>query len=262
MSDRRTRVIVLVVAVIAVIAVLIAGILVCRSGVLLARNQPTATPTKTPKPTFTLTATPTNTSIPTDTATPTSTATPTPVATNTPIVYTATPTPIPTETETPVPTATRVPPTNTPRPRPTNTKRPPTPRPPTNTPVPQYQWQAELIWDPAVAPNCAGPGISNISIIRDAANNPINGVRVELNCYNNIFLSHASGTPGEYEPGHYDFSLGQTQPQNWTCTARVFDINGQPVTTSEIATIQFDTNDCTIGGSGHQIAILNWTKKY
>ena len=141
MSDSRTRVIILVVAVIAVIAVLIAGILVCRSGMLVARSQPTSTPTKTPKPTFTATSTPTNTSIPTNTATPTSTATATPQATNTAIVYTATPTPVPTDTATPIPTPTRVPPTNTPRPRPTKPKPTPTKAPPTNTPVPQYPWK-------------------------------------------------------------------------------------------------------------------------
>lgn len=259
MSDTRTRVIILVVAVIAVIAVIVAGILACRSGVLLARNQPTSTPTKTPKPTFTATSTPTNTSIPTDTPTPTSTATPTPLPTNTPIFYTATPTATPTATNTPVPTPTptRRPPTRVPTRRPTPTKAPPT-----KTPAPQFQWEAQLIWDPLVAPNCAGPVVSKQSIIKDAAGKPVNGVRVELNCYNNIWLSHPSGTPGEYDPGHYDFSLGQTTPQAWTCTARVFDINGQPVNSSQVATIQFDTNDCSPGGTGHQAAILNWTKKY
>ena len=141
MSDTRTRVVILVVAVVAVIAVLVAGILVCRSGMLLARNQPTSTPTKTPKPTFTVTSTPTTTSIPTDTSTPTSTATPTPPATNTPIVYTATPTPVPTNTATSTPTATTVPPTRTRRPTATRPRRTPTPRPPTSTPVPQFPWK-------------------------------------------------------------------------------------------------------------------------
>ena len=141
MSNTKTRVIVLVVAVIAVIAVLVSGILVCQSGVLVARNQATSTPTKTPKPTFTVTPTPTNTAIPTDTATPTSTATATPEATNTPIFYTATPTPTPTASDTPTPTATRVPPTRTPKPQPTKVKKTPTPRPPTNTPAPQFPWR-------------------------------------------------------------------------------------------------------------------------
>ncbi len=159
-------------------------------------------------------------------------------------------------TATPLPTDTPVQLTSTPTPE------PPTPT-PTATPVPiQDQFTATLTWDPLVAPNCAGPGISNISVIQDASSNPVNGVRVEVNCYNNIWLSHPSGNPGEYDPGHYDFSFGQTKPQAWTCTARVFDINGQPVDSSEIATIVFDTNDCSVGGSGHQIAILNWTKHW
>ena len=141
MSNTKTRVIVLVVAVVAVIAVLVSGILVCQSGVLVARNQATSTPTKTPKPTFTATSTPTNTAIPTDTATPTSTATATPEATNTPIFYTATPTLTPTASDTPTPTATRVPPTSTRKPQPTKVKNTPTPRPPTNTPAPQFPWR-------------------------------------------------------------------------------------------------------------------------
>jgi LysM repeat protein len=165
----------------------------------------------------------------------------------------------------PSPTAepTAVPPTKTPKPKPPTPK--PTPKPPTSTPTVapvSDQFTSTLIWDPLVAANCAGPGISNHSIIRDAGGNPVNGVRVEVNCYGNIWLSHPTGNPGEYDPGHYDFSFGQTKPQAWTCTARVFDINGQPVTSSEVATIQFDTNDCTPGGIGHQIAILNWTKHW
>jgi LysM repeat protein len=172
----------------------------------------------------------------------------------------------------PTPTVepTVVPPTNTPKPKPP-TPRPtpkpptpkPTPKPPTPTPVPVLdQFTSTLIWDPLVAPNCAGPGISNHSVIRDAGGNPVNGARVEVNCYNNIWLSHLSGNPGEYDPGHYDFSFGQTKPQAWTCNARVFEVNGQPVASSEVATIEFDTNDCSPGGIGHQIAILNWTKHW
>ncbi len=165
----------------------------------------------------------------------------------------------------PAPTAepTAIPPTNTPKPKPPTPKPTAKPPTPTSTPVPvRDQFTSTLIWDPLVAPNCAGPGISNHSIIRDAGGNPVNGARVEVNCYDNIWLSHPSGNPGEYDPGHYDFSFGQTKPQAWTCTARVFDINGQPVASSEVATIQFDTNDCSPGGSGHQIAILNWTKHW
>ena len=165
----------------------------------------------------------------------------------------------PTPTEEP----TAIPPTNTPKPKPPTST--PTPKPPTPTPTPvpvSNQFTSTLIWDPLVAPNCSGPGISNYSVIRDAGGNPVNGVRVEVNCYENIWFSHPSGNPGEYDPGHYDFTFGQTKPQAWTCTARVFDINGQPVASSEVTTIEFDTNDCNPGGIGHQIAILNWTKHW
>lgn len=259
MSDKKTRVIVVVVAVVVVMVILIAGILSCRSGGLLARTQVTATPTKTPKPTFTMTPTATDTPIPTDTPTPTNTATATPVPTNTPIFYTATPTPTPTYTDTPTPTntptrqPTRVP---TRRPTPTSTPRP------TNTPAPQYQWSAELIWDPIVAPQCGGIGISKISIIKTKTGSPINGARVLMICYGNNIISHASGTPGEYDPGHYDIWGLTIEPAAYTCTLQMYDLDGQPVQKSEVITIQFDTNPCEPGGSGHQVAIVNWTKNY
>ena len=116
----------------------ILGLLACSTtGGLISRNDPTATPTKTPKPTFTITPTPTDTPVPTDTPTPTATFTPTPEATNTPIVLTATPTFTPTDT--PVPTNTPVPPTATRRPA-TRVPATATPAPPTNTPKPQFAW--------------------------------------------------------------------------------------------------------------------------
>jgi len=172
-----------------------------------------------------------------------------------------------------IPLPAGVPPTATPRPQPTPTpklaptKRP-TPKPtkkppPTATPTKaSSQFSAELTWDPLVAPNCSGPAIAKQSTIKDEAGNPINGVRVEVNCYGNVWLSHPSGTPGEYDAGHYDFSFGQSSPQNWTCTARVFDIDGQLVASSDIARIQFDTNDCKPHGPGHQVVILNWIKHW
>jgi LysM repeat protein len=154
------------------------------------------------------------------------------------------PTPRPAQpTKVPLPTATRAPAATATR------------------PAPAQQFTAGLVWDPAVAPNCAGPAVARQSIIRDAAGNPVNGVVVQANCYDNIFNSHPSGTPGEYDAGHYDFSFGQTVPQDWVCTFRVLSVNGQPVT-SEIASIHFDVNDCRPGGLGHQVAILNWTKHW
>jgi hypothetical protein len=134
MNGMRNRMVIVVIAI-----AMIAGMLACGTGGLLSRNEPTATPTKTPKPTFTDTLTPTNTPVPTDTPTPTNTPTDTPPPTNTPIVYTATPTETPTYT--PVPTNTPKP-TAKPRPRPTST---PTRKPkPANTPVPQFAWTGQV----------------------------------------------------------------------------------------------------------------------
>jgi LysM repeat protein len=162
-----------------------------------------------------------------------------------------------------VPRSTSALPTQTPRPQPpaaTPTQIPPAPSP---TPAASsYQFTAQITWDPLVAPNCAGPAIAKESTIRDANGNPVDGARVEVSCYNNVWTSHPSGNPGEYEPGHYDFAFGQNTPQEWTCTARVVDVNGQPVASSQVATIQFDTNDCKPHGNGHQVAILNWTKHW
>ena len=153
-------------------------------------------------------------------------------------------------------------PASTPRPAqtgsPTNT---PTPRPPAPTPTAAgQQFTAELEWRPSVAPNCSGPGISSLSIVKDAAGNPVDGVVVEVNCYGNRWPTIPSGKPGVYEHGHYDWSPGQTQPVDWACTARVAEINGQPVTSSQEVSIHFDTNDCRPNKSGHQVAILNWIK--
>jgi LysM repeat protein len=156
----------------------------------------------------------------------------------------------------PAPTAAHSPgPTNTPKPAPT---QPPTATPTSSASSPQFTGQ--LLWERSVAPNCGGPAISKLSIIRDASGNPLNGVRVEVECYGNRWLSHPSGNPGEYDPGHYDFSFGQTSPQDWTCTARVYDVNGQPVDSSSVVTIHFDTNDCQPNGEGHQVAIVHWTE--
>jgi LysM repeat protein len=154
--------------------------------------------------------------------------------------------------------------TNTPRPAATKAPTPkPTPKPATSTPAPaSLQFTAQVIWDQAVAPNCGGPAIAKQSEIKDTAGNPVNGARVEVDCYGNKFSSHPSGTPGEYDAGHYDFAFGQTSPQDWTCTARVLDVNGQAVTSSEVVTIHFDTNNCKPGGDGHQVATVNWTKHW
>ena len=154
--------------------------------------------------------------------------------------------------------------------RPAQPTQPANPPPPTATSAPAptatraapaLQFSASLVWDPAVAPNCGGPAIAKQSTIRDTSGNPVNGAVVQANCYDNIFDSHASGTPGEYEPGHYDFSFGQSSPQNWVCTFRVVSLSGQAVT-SEVASVQFDLNDCRPNGPGHQVAILNWTKNW
>jgi hypothetical protein len=140
-------------AIIAVAIAMIAGTMACGFNGLLAREEATATPTKTAKPTFTVTSTATQTLVPTFTPPPTNTPTPLP-PTDTPIILTATFTPLPpTATLAATDTSTPQPPTNTPRPtarptrRPTRrpTARPTTPPQPTNTPRPQFAWRGEVI---------------------------------------------------------------------------------------------------------------------
>jgi len=162
----------------------------------------------------------------------------------------------------PAPTTAAAAATSAPKPRPPTAT--PAPQPPTATspPAANFQFTGEVLWEPLVAANCAGPAIAKQSNIREASGNPVNGARVEVDCYGNKWVSHPSGNPGEYEPGHYDFAFGQNVPQAWTCTTRVVDINGQPVASSEVVTIQFDTNNCKPHGDGHQVATVNWTKHW
>lgn len=260
MVSKNTRIVILI----AGMAVIL-GMLACSASTLISREEPaTATPTKTPKPTFTMTLTPTDTAVPTDTPTPTYTpaATDTPLPTQTPVVVTETPSPAPTDT--PTPTFTPVPPTNTPKPQPTRKPptKTPTPRPPAATATPSLQWTGQVMWDPAISPNCGGVGVAKQSIIKDKSGNAVNGARVLLDCYGNQYISHASGNPGEYDAGHYDFWGLSTFPVAYTCTIQMYDLNGVPVQSTQVLTIQFDTNDCVAPGPGHQAAIVNWTKNY
>lgn len=156
-----------------------------------------------------------------------------------------------------IPVSGQVVPTTTPRPAQTKAPTPTATVKPTGT---SQQFTAELEWRPGVAPNCSGPAISSLSIVKDAAGNPVDGVVVEVNCYGNRWSTIPSGKAGVYEPGHYDWSPGQPQPVDWVCTARVTEINGQAVASSQEVSIHFDTNDCQPGGPGHQVAIVNWTK--
>jgi len=91
---------------------------------VIARSQPTPTPTRTPKPTFTVTSTFAPTPVVMATATPLPMDTPAPVATDTPVLA-ATDTPVPTDT--PLPTDT---------PAPTKPPAPPPPPEPTAPPAP------------------------------------------------------------------------------------------------------------------------------
>jgi LysM repeat protein len=165
-----------------------------------------------------------------------------------------------------IPVPGQVIPTATTRPQVSDTPIPqPTPRPATSTPAPTastYQFLGEVIWDPLVAPNCAGPAISRHSWVRDTSGNPVNGVRVEVDCYGNRWLSFPSGAAGVYEPGHYDFAFGQSSPQDWTCSVRVVEIDGQAVASSQVLSVRFDTNNCQPNGNGHQVAIINWIKHW
>jgi hypothetical protein len=140
------------VAITIAVIVVAAGLLACGTGGLIGRQEePSATPTKTPKPTFTSTLTPSVTPIPTDTPLPTDTPSPMP-PTNTPIIMTATFTPSSTATPSPEPPTNTPAPTKKPtsKPKPTATKTR-TPAPPTNTPKPTFAWTGTIT---SQLPNC------------------------------------------------------------------------------------------------------------
>ncbi len=90
---------------------------------------------------------------------------------------------------------TEIPPTPTPRPR------PPTPTPvPVPTPTPAPAWTYMYVpGSMRTAPNC-GAVWFRIKVV-DSAGNPINGVVVELNWYDNwAYMSTGINIPGIYEP--------------------------------------------------------------
>jgi hypothetical protein len=219
--------------ILALVITVILGLLSCSGpGGLLSRNEPTATPTKTPKPTFTITPTPTDTPIPTDTPTPTATFTPTPEATNTPIVLTATPTLTPTNTPLPpnTPTATRRPATRVP---PTAT-RPPQP---TNTPKPQFAWNG------AITNQFQNCGLTRVFGFTLAANGALAGdqwVHYWADGWNgdwalSKWTDFGASTPFKGDEGNWDGTIDNyardgvwhvcvtDKDESWTCISNTVD---------------------------------------
>jgi hypothetical protein len=248
MNSMQKRLAVLVVAL-----AVAAGMLACSAGTLISRNEPTATPTKTPKPTFTVTLTPTDTPIPTDTPTPTATWTPTPVATFTPVVYTATPTLTPTATLEPT-----SPPTNTPRP--TNTRRPRntnTPRPPTATPRPQFAWNGTVTNQ---LQNCGLTRVFGFTL--DSSGGLAGDIWVHYWAAGwdgawakSLWTDFGEGTSWEGDEGNWD-GLIYNAPRDGTWNVCVVSSQGSWDCISNTVAVQ-SSSDCA---SGNQVFHITFTK--
>ncbi len=229
------------------ITVLVAiGSLSCSVGRLIVRG-----PTPTPTPTMTRRATYTPTSTGTSTPTPTNTITPTPMPT-------ATDTPLPSDT--PSPTGTPLPPT----PIPTDTPVPQvtdTPEPPPETPMPEHQFTGEVIWDPQYSANCGTVEIGKRSKIWGLNGEPLNNVRARVWTEGwEGYLCDPSGPPANPEPGSYNCFI-KSYPVAGTWQVAIYDMNGIPVE-SETISVYFDTVNCSPGGGGHQVAIVNWKQNW
>ncbi len=252
--------------------------------------QPSATPTRTPRPTRTVyrptgtwpTATPTETpvgfSAPTASAAATRTpaptalpAAPTPVPpAPTPLVPAFTPTrgltPPPGVPAGPPPTTAPAtpppPPASTPKPPPLPTATPPptaTPKPPpTATPtLPPFPYLVRGIgWEP----NC---GLTQVKIRLSDASNPflrINGVRFRVQTADNSWgvVSSPTGADGQ-EPGYTQVTMdNRAKVASWQVIP--LDAQGNPAAPG--ASFTTDTQNCQPGGSGHQVAVVDWAKYY
>lgn len=229
----------------AVVLILAFALIIAGCGVAGVSQAPefTPTPTKTPKPTFTPTPEATATPVPTDTPE----ATATPVPTDTPA---ATDTPEATNTPT-------VAPTNTPRPRPTNPPPPPptnTPAPPPPTATPQNQYTGEFVqWEP----NCAGTQVKGT--VFEVNGQPKPGVTVRVL----VFGQQFGDLPRSNNDGFYEFNRFGT-PDGLLPVA--YDVAVVRAETGEVlsnvVSVKTNQEDCDQGGSGHQVATINFRKNY
>lgn len=242
----------------------------CGSGPLVAVEpiQP-STPTRTPKPTFTPlqpSATPeasatlvtTVTEEPTESPTPPSveetpspsaeaTGEPTaiqgePTATAAQVLPTATP--LAEATATSLPTSTPLPPTATPRPT-----ESPTPAP---SATPAQPYRGTLVrWEP----NCAGTQVKGR--VTTATGQPLGGVTVQVLLFNQQF-GDPPRTNGE---GRYEFNRFGTAdplaPIQYTVTI-IDPATGAAL--SNAVTVTTNSNECGPGGSGQQIATIDFVQ--
>lgn len=227
------------VALLLLIAMLALG---CGANQLIARAPtPTATPTKTPKPTFTPTTEPTNTPVPTDTPEPTATPVPTD-------------TPEPEPTATPAPTATPVPPTATRPPQPRPTSPPPPPPPPTAPPAPpppSDPFKGTLVkWEP----NCAGNQVKGH--IKNSNGQPISSGVVKINLYGNPVDSPVGPQWSSLGEGGWDWGRWGQGFLKDPISLAYYSNDGQKISNDVV--VPFDTGSCDPGGSGHQVATVEF----
>ncbi|MBA3534039.1 MAG: hypothetical protein H0T73_19130 [Ardenticatenales bacterium] len=243
--------------------------------------DPRATGTRTPKPTFTTVALLPSVPPTSPTATATRTRTPSPTPDDTPTPEEDAPTPEEESTEVPTPLGAGLgTPTRSPTPRATSTAQPPTVEPsatrapPTNTPPPTFTLSPPTetpspTLPPATStpsqpfmgtfvawePNCAGTQIKGR--VTDGAGNPLGGVPVRVLIFNQQF----GGPPVTNGAGEYELNRFGTSDSMTPTDYSVAVVDGSTgAVLSNVINVSTDSNNCSPGGNGHQIAIINFVR--
>ena len=149
----------------------------------------------------------------------------------------------------PTPTPTSTPTSETPTPTPTPTSGTPTP-----TPVPTTPYTGTFVrWEP----NCGGTQVKGT--VRDANGNPLAGVTVRV-----LLFGIQHGDPlTTSEQGFYEFNrFGTSDPLlEIDYTVAIIDPATGQLLSNEVY-VRTDRNDCEPGGSGHQVATIDFQRNW
>lgn len=148
-------------------------------------------------------------------------------------------------------------PSPTPAPTPTGEAPTPTPTPtstPSPTPVPTTQYTGAFVrWEP----NCGGTQVKGT--VRDAAGNPLPGVTVRVLLFG---IQHGN-PPVTNDQGFYEFNrFGTSDPLlEIDYTVAIIDPATGALLSNEVY-VRTDRNDCQPGGTGHQVATIDFRRNW